>query len=137
MEAASTATKSYFIGPTSVHVGIQEAGDWFDVRGTVRFGDIEVPFIRLRGHILQRRREFKLPNGQIAIIPEEWFTDYLELFAFGEETSEGLNLRRHHLALVADLQSNEPGHRAHGPQAGQAARLCRSRRPPPAHRLLG
>ncbi|OGX85343.1 helicase SNF2 [Hymenobacter lapidarius] len=107
VEAASTATKSYFIGPTSVHVGIQEAGDWFDVRGTVRFGDIEVPFIRLRGHILQRRREFKLPNGQIAIIPEEWFTDYLELFAFGEETPEGLNLRRHHLALVADLQSNE------------------------------
>ncbi|GAC1587676.1 MAG: hypothetical protein NVS3B25_03830 [Hymenobacter sp.] len=107
VEAAATATKSYFIGAASVHVGIQEAGDWFDVRGTVRFGDIEVPFIRLRGHILQRRREFKLPNGQIAIIPEEWFTDYLELFAFGEETPEGLNLRRHHLALVADLQSNE------------------------------
>ena len=107
IEAAPTATKNYFIGPTSVQVGIQEAGDWFDVRGTVRFGDIEVPFIRLRGHILQRRREFKLPNGQIAIIPEEWFTDYLELFAFGEETPDGLNLRRHHLALVADLQSNE------------------------------
>ncbi|MBO2013070.1 SNF2-related protein [Hymenobacter negativus] len=107
VEAASTASKNYFIGPTSVQVGIQEAGDWFDVRGTVRFGDIEVPFIRLRGHILQRRREFKLPNGQIAIIPEEWFTDYLELFAFGEETEDGLNLRRHHLALVADLQSNE------------------------------
>ena len=107
VEAAHTATKNYFIGPTSVQVGIQEAGDWFDVRGTVRFGDIEVPFIRLRGHILQRRREFKLPNGQIAIIPEAWFTDYLELFAFGEETAEGLNLRRHHLALVADLQSNE------------------------------
>ena len=107
IEAAASATKSYFIGPTRVQVGIQEAGDWFDVRGTVHFGDIEVPFIRLRGHILQRRREFKLPNGQIAIIPDEWFTDYLELFAFGEETADGLNLRRHHLALVADLQSNE------------------------------
>lgn len=107
VEAATATTKSYFIGPTSVQVGIQEAGDWFDVRGTVRFGEMEVPFIRLRGHILQRRREFKLPNGQIAIIPEEWFTDYLELFAFVEETADGLNLRRHHLALVADLQSNE------------------------------
>ena len=107
VEAAASATKSYFIGPTSVHVGIQEAGDWFDVRGTVRFGDLEIPFIRLRGHILQRRREFRLPNGQIAIIPEEWFTDYMELFAFGEETADGLNLRRHHLALVADLQSSE------------------------------
>ena len=107
VEAAATTTKNYFIGPTRVQVGIQEAGDWFDVRGTVHFGDIEVPFIRLRGHILQRRREFKLPNGQIAIIPEEWFTDYMELFAFGEETADGLNLRRHHLALVADLQNSE------------------------------
>ena len=107
VEAAATTIKNYFIGPTRVQVGIQEAGDWFDVRGTVHFGDIEVPFIRLRGHILQRRREFKLPNGQIAIIPEEWFTDYMELFAFGEETPDGLNLRRHHLALVADLQNSE------------------------------
>jgi len=107
VEPAASTSKNYFIGPARVQVGIQESGDWFDVRGTVYFGDIEIPFIRLRGHILQRRREFKLPNGQIAIIPDEWFTDYLELFAFGEETPDGLNLRRHHLALVADLQSNE------------------------------
>jgi hypothetical protein len=107
VEPASSSAKNYFVGAVRVQVGIQEAGDWFDVRGTVHFGDIEVPFIRLRGHILQRRREFKLPNGQIAIIPEEWFTDYLELFAFSEETDQELTLRRHHLALVADLQSNE------------------------------
>ncbi len=109
--AAGAEASNYFLGPVRVAVGIAEAGDWFDVRGTVHFGEFEVPFIRLRGHILQRRREFRLPNGQIAIIPEEWFTDYLELFAFGEvgadDLADELRLRRHHLALVADLQSNE------------------------------
>ena len=107
VEAASTAAKNYFIGPVSVQVGISEAGDWFDVRGMVRFGEFEVPFSRLRPYILQRRREYRLPNGQVAIIPEEWFTDYLELFAFSEDAGPEMRLRRHHLALVADLQSGE------------------------------
>ena len=102
----STSGKDYFIGAVSVEVGITEANDWFDVRGTVRFGEFEIPFIKLRTYILQRRHEFRLPNGQIAIIPDEWFTQYMELFAFAEE-QEGpsLTLRKHHLALVSDLQN--------------------------------
>jgi hypothetical protein len=101
----STSGKDYFIGAVSVEVGITEANDWFDVRGTVRFGEFEMPFIKLRPYILQRRPEFRLPNGQIAIIPEEWFTQYLELFAFAEEHQHTLTLRKHHLALVSDLQN--------------------------------
>ncbi|HEX8350469.1 MAG TPA: SNF2-related protein, partial [Hymenobacter sp.] len=37
--------------------------------------------------------------------PEEWFTQYLELFAFAEEHQQTLALRKHHLALVSDLQN--------------------------------
>ncbi|WP_333490320.1 DEAD/DEAH box helicase [Hymenobacter yonginensis] len=105
VQQGSTSGKDYFIGAVSVEVGITEANDWFDVRGTVRFGEFEIPFIKLRTYILQRRHEFRLPNGQIAIIPEEWFTQYLELFAFAEEHAQNLTLRKHHLALVSDLQN--------------------------------
>ncbi|AMM50861.1 helicase SNF2 [Rufibacter sp. DG15C] len=97
--------KNYFIGETSVNIGINENNDWFDIYGTVRFGPYEIPFIKLRNHILTKRREYKLPNGQIAIIPEEWFTQYLELFAFAEGEDDELKLRKHHLALVSDLQN--------------------------------
>ena len=100
-----TASKDYFIGPVTVRVGITEANDWFDVYGTVHFGEFAVPFIRLRPYILNKRPEFRLPNGQIALIPEEWFTQYLELFAFAEEHDHALTLRKHHLALVSDLQN--------------------------------
>jgi len=108
VQGSDTASQDYFIGPVRVEVGIEERGDWFDVRGTVYFGEFAVPFIRLRPYILQRRREYRLPNGQVAFIPEEWFTDYLELFAFAEENGEGqpLSLRRHHLALVTDLEND-------------------------------
>ncbi|WP_151086311.1 DEAD/DEAH box helicase [Hymenobacter baengnokdamensis] len=107
VQGAASASQDYFIGPVRVDVGIEERGDWFDVRGTVWFGEFAVPFIRLRPYILQRRREYRLPNGQVAFIPDEWFTDYLELFAFAEE-SEGqpLALRRHHLSLITDLEQD-------------------------------
>ncbi|GAB2543121.1 DEAD/DEAH box helicase [Rufibacter soli] len=105
----SQSEKNYFIGETSVNVGINESNDWFDIYGTVKFGPYEIPFIKLRNHILTKRREYTLPNGQIAIIPEEWFTQYLELFAFSEGEDE-MKLRKHHLSLVSDLQNGNLAH---------------------------
>ncbi|MBC6991833.1 DEAD/DEAH box helicase [Hymenobacter sp. BT491] len=105
VQQAATSGKDYFIGAVTVQVGITETNDWFDVHGTVRFGEFEIPFVKLRPYILNKRHEYRLPNGQIAIIPEEWFTQYLELFAFSEEHHHSLTLRKHHLALVADLQN--------------------------------
>jgi len=105
VQQGTTSSKDYFIGAVTVQVGITEGNDWFDVHGTVRFGEFEIPFIKLRPYILNRRPEYRLPNGQIAIIPEEWFTQYLELFAFSEEHQQHLTLRKHHLALISDLQN--------------------------------
>ncbi|SNR50274.1 DEAD/DEAH box helicase [Hymenobacter mucosus] len=105
VQQGPTSGKDYFIGAVTVQVGITETNDWFDVHGTVYFGEFEVPFIKLRPYILNKRHEYRLPNGQIAIIPEEWFTQYLELFAFSEEHNHALTLRKHHLALVSDLQN--------------------------------
>ncbi|WP_242921855.1 DEAD/DEAH box helicase [Pontibacter liquoris] len=98
--------KDYFIGEVSVNVGITETNDWFDIYGTVHFGEFAIPFIKLKNHILTKNNEFTLPNGQIAIIPEEWFTQYIELFAFSEGDDQ-LTLKKHHMALVNDLQEGQ------------------------------
>ncbi|MDB5261042.1 MAG: helicase, partial [Adhaeribacter sp.] len=97
--------KNYFIGEIKVSVGIRENTDWFDIYGTVHFGEFEIPFIKLKSYILNRKNEYKLPNGQIAIIPEEWFTQYIELFAFSDGDDTTLTLRKHHMALVNELQN--------------------------------
>ncbi len=104
VQQSEMSGKNYFIGEISVNVGITENNDWFDIYGTVRFGEFEIPFIKLKNHILTKNNEYKLPNGQIAIIPEEWFTQYIELFAFSEGEDE-LTLKKHHMALVNDLQN--------------------------------
>lgn len=100
----ATNPKQYFLGYSSIDIAFEEAHDWFDVYAKVRFGDYEIPFVKLKNLILARKKEFTLPNGQIAVIPEVWLTKYTELFAFAEydPDSQKLTLRKHHLALVQE-----------------------------------
>ncbi|MEA5140436.1 DEAD/DEAH box helicase [Arcicella rigui] len=99
--------KKYFLGYSNIEVNITEGNDWFDIHAIVHFGEFEIPFLKLRNLILHKKREFTLPNGEIAVIPEIWFTQYSELFAFIEQHTEreGFILKKHHLSLVQDLQS--------------------------------
>ncbi|PWK29050.1 helicase-like protein [Arcicella aurantiaca] len=99
--------KKYFLGYSKIEVNIVEGNDWFDIHAKVLFGDYEIPFLKLRNLILQKKREFALPNGEIAVIPEIWFSQYSELFAFIEQDteSERFILKKYHISLVQDLQN--------------------------------
>ncbi len=107
----SNGSKKYFVGKSSIDIEVHESIDWFDIHAVVRFGEYEIPFKKLRSFILAKKRELTLPNGEIAIIPEVWFTEYSELFALTEKNSIDndnlVRLKKHHLALVQDLQSGE------------------------------
>ncbi len=98
--------KKYFVGKAVIEVEVKESIDWFDIHAKIRFGEFEIPFKELRKLILRKKVEFKLPNGEIAIIPEAWLTKYADLFALSE--TEGANekiiLRKHHLNLVKELE---------------------------------
>lgn len=98
--------KRYFLGESSISIQVRENIDWFDIHAIIRFGDFQIPFQEIRKHIMRKQHEFKLPNGEIAVIPEQWFIDYAELFAFSEDGKDKQPvLRKHHLALVQDLQT--------------------------------
>lgn len=104
------AEKRYFIGPSNISIEVRENIDWFDIFATVKFGQYEIPFQTIRKHIVRKQREITLPNGEVAVIPEAWFTEYSELFNFAEEgKSDGsaISLRKHHLALVRELGSSD------------------------------
>jgi SNF2 family DNA or RNA helicase len=98
--------KKYFVGKAVLEVEVKENIDWFDIHAKIRFGEFEIPFKELRKLILKKKVEFKLPNGEIAIIPEVWLTKYADLFALSE--TEGQNekpvLKKHHLNLVKELE---------------------------------
>ena len=57
----------------------------------------------LKDHILKGKREFILPNGQIAIIPNEWFGNLSGMLSFSTSEDE-IQLEKHHLGLLEELQ---------------------------------
>ncbi len=95
-------SKKYFLGTRTIEVIADEEGDWFDIRAKVMFGSYEIPFTRLRRYILDGQREFTLPNGELAIIPDAWFTQFLELMELSKEEN-GLKVHRHHWKLLEEF----------------------------------
>ena len=100
----NASVKKYFVGATRFDLQITENIDWFDVMAVIRFGEFEVPFREIRKHMLNNKHEFKLPNGEIAVIPKAWTAQYSDLFAFANDREEGLKLNKIHVSLVKGLK---------------------------------
>ena len=98
--------KRYVIGRSKVDLEIRENNDWFDIHAVVHFGPYQIPFIDLKNHILNKIHEFRLPSGEIAVIPEQWFAQYSNLLQF-TEGSKQLKLKKHHIGLVNDFSNSE------------------------------
>jgi SNF2 family DNA or RNA helicase len=96
----------YHIGKREVNLSVKEVNDWFDILGTVTFGDIKLPFVKLKDHILKGKREYVLPSGDIAIIPEEWFAQFRHMLYFSTEQNS-IQLKKHHIGLLENLMSDE------------------------------
>ncbi|RIJ45635.1 DEAD/DEAH box helicase [Maribellus luteus] len=92
--------KKYFAGSGQLELKTQTRGDWFDVYAVVRFGEFSIPFIRLKKYILNDIHEFVLPNGEIAILPDEWFARYKGLLPYGKDKGERIEFHKHHFTLL-------------------------------------
>ncbi|MCY1719201.1 DEAD/DEAH box helicase [Prolixibacteraceae bacterium Z1-6] len=94
--------KKYYTGSQQLELKTQTKGDWFDVYAVVRFGEFSIPFIQLKKYILNDIREFELPNGEVAVLPEEWFARYKGLLPFGKSHGERIQFEKHHFTLLQD-----------------------------------
>ena len=95
----------YFLGYSKIELKIEEKNDWFDVYAFVQFGEFVIPFLKLRKYIINNIKEFELPDGKLAIIPNSWFTKYSELFHNLElDENENQVLKKHQIGLVYNLE---------------------------------
>ncbi|MCX6237094.1 MAG: DEAD/DEAH box helicase [Bacteroidia bacterium] len=95
--------QKYFIGQQTLNLRISQTNDWFDIFATVTFGQFSFPFIRLRKNILNQTREFKLPDGEIAILPLEWFAKYHNIFSLGKVGEQSIRLQNYHFMLIPEI----------------------------------
>jgi SNF2 family DNA or RNA helicase len=63
--------------------------------------------VLFRDHIIQDNHEYMLPNGEVLILPDEWFSRYRQLMIHAVHDKKTISLRKHHFPLVASFLNSE------------------------------
>ena len=92
------------MGKIELKIKVNQFEDWFDVMAVVKFGDFEIPFSRLKNNILQKKKEFVLPDGSIAILPDEWFARFSQIVNLADFDDKTLRLKNIHVGLLDNIQ---------------------------------
>ena len=103
----SKLDNKYNLKPVDIEISSQIDNDWFDLRAVVKIADYSIPFSRFRKNILEGIREYELPNGTIAILPETWFTKYKNIFEFGKSSDDSVRIHKQHFSLLGDTFNDE------------------------------
>ena len=108
----------------SVHEGtvsldVVEDNDWLDLKGTVVVGPHEIPFAKMVRFIQKEERKFPLPDGDIFLIPEEWFARYRPGLQFAKVEGKKVKMARSQAPLLAPL-GLEVGDAGHADAMAQA-----------------
>ncbi|MEJ2595846.1 MAG: DEAD/DEAH box helicase [bacterium] len=94
--------KHYFLGNISLDFNSEEKEDWFDLQMKVTFGNVTIPFMALKHHILESIREYELPGGETAVLPAEWFKKYRPVFEFGRIKGDRILIHKQHFSMVQE-----------------------------------
>ncbi len=98
-------TAPYSLEPVEIKLSHQLVNDWFDLKAVVQIGAYSIAFTRLRKNILEGIREYPLPDGTVAVLPEEWFTRYRSLFEMGRDNDESLMVHKQHFSIISEVLS--------------------------------
>ncbi|MCB9251754.1 MAG: DEAD/DEAH box helicase [Flavobacteriales bacterium] len=102
VEIEQNLSHEYFLGKKDMKIEVNKNGDWFDLQTRIWFGEFEFSFLDLKDNILNNDRNFLLPNGKIALIPEEWMAKFQSLTRFNEG-KEHIRIKKHHLGMLGNL----------------------------------
>ncbi|MCQ2229758.1 MAG: DEAD/DEAH box helicase [Bacteroidales bacterium] len=90
----------YYNGNISLKIDTQNNADWFDINAVIVLDGFEIPFIKLKNHIIHNERKYELPNGQIFILPLEWFASWADVMQFAKESNGNIRIDNIHKALL-------------------------------------
>ena len=85
----SDEANRYFFGHWELSTQVDDANDWFDLKMIVMIGDYKIPFASLFKNISSGNNQFILPNGEIFLIPDEWFEQWSGVVPFLVPSADG------------------------------------------------
>ncbi len=93
---------TFILEPVASEIELEEVDmDWFELKGIVRVGSEEIPFVKLRTHIIEGQRDYQMPDGRWILLPEELFSKYSELMRMTTK-GDALKIRRSLIGLMND-----------------------------------
>ena len=92
--------KEFYTGNVELNFDYSEKEDWFDINATIKVGDFLIPVHKFRKNIINNIPEYKLPDGMIFIIPDEWFTRYSDILYHSEVEGDKVRLKKIYFNLL-------------------------------------
>lgn len=99
--------RCYYLGEISIMSTMEAKQDWFDLNCLVIIENYQIPFNRFRQHILKNIREYVLPDGTIAVLPNEWFIRYYELMFFSKDNQDRFILKKNQYRIAETICSSK------------------------------
>ncbi|MDX9928693.1 MAG: DEAD/DEAH box helicase [Bacteroidales bacterium] len=102
--------RPFHLGRIDLKSGYTMVDDWFDLKADVIISDFSIPFTRFRKNIMEGIREYVLPDGKVAVLPEAWFTLYRDVFGLGKLENDSLKIHKQHFPVINEaLGADQPG----------------------------
>jgi len=100
---------SYVLSKPRIDFSSTAKKDWFDLHIIIKAGNIEFPFLALRNHLIQGKKLYRLSNGQLFLIPQNWFEKYRGIaIHLNTDGNQQLRISKKHEMLLPDKISTEP-----------------------------
>lgn len=84
-------------------LSVEDHNDWLDLKGRVQVGPHLIPFVQLVRYLQQGTRTFPLPDGEVFLIPEEWFARYRPSLQLARVEGRKVRMARSQAPLLAPL----------------------------------
>ncbi len=94
--------------PGAIHIEVRSGIDWFELHGTVEYGDTTVKLPALLAALKRDDKLVPLGDGSFGMLPEEWLRKYGPLAALGTEQEDHLQFKPCQAGLLDALLASQP-----------------------------
>jgi superfamily II DNA or RNA helicase len=97
-----------FHNPNSVNLHIASGIDWFELHGTVEFGESRIMAPKLLAALKRHESTILLDDGSYGMLPEEWLQKYGMLAELGTSHGDHVRFKRNQAGLLDALLASQP-----------------------------
>src|SRR5439155_17357155 len=97
-----------FRQPGEIRIDVSSGIDWFELHGTVAFGDTVAKLPELLAALKRGENTIRLDDGTFGMVPEAWLKKYGLLAGLGTTENGHLRFRRSQVGLLDALLASQP-----------------------------